>query len=277
MDIAITRRYYKTFSTASAAQAETWTDTNSNSTCDNGEPYTNANNNNTWDRDGGNAGQGGARDITVYNVTVNYAHMFPLWKFIGASGTQTLKATTVLANQPMVRRPRCRRDDEELLVRILNPLRRLSCLLHQIARDRSAIAIVEFAVALPFLLVTMLSLTELTNFTIVRMRVGQLALQVADNASRMDASPTGGTGNPQATETDINDLDRRGPAGEKSRYLYPRPRHSLQLEATANPILQEPSSSAAALPWRQILGFDLGRAGRYRTQRHGSPAGRHHA
>ncbi|MCH4150529.1 MAG: pilus assembly protein [Sphingobium sp.] len=99
-DIAITRRYYKTFSTASAAQAETWTDTNSNSTCDNGEPYTDANNNNTWDRDGGNAGQGGARDITVYNVTVNYAHMFPLWKFIGASGTQTLKATTVLANQP---------------------------------------------------------------------------------------------------------------------------------------------------------------------------------
>jgi Flp pilus assembly protein TadG len=99
-DITITRRYYKTFSTASAAQAETWTDTNSNSTCDNGEPYTDANNNNTWDRDGGNAGQGGARDITVYNVTVNYAHMFPLWKFIGASGTQTLKATTVLANQP---------------------------------------------------------------------------------------------------------------------------------------------------------------------------------
>ena len=99
-DIAITRRYYKTFSTASAAQAETWTDTNSNSTCDNGEPYTDANNNHTWDRDGGNAGQGGARDITVYNVTVNYAHMFPLWKFIGASGTQTLKATTVLANQP---------------------------------------------------------------------------------------------------------------------------------------------------------------------------------
>lgn len=99
-DITITRRYYKTFSTASAALAETWTDTNTNGTCDNGEPYSDANNNSTWDRDGGNSGQGGARDITVYNVTVSYAHMFPLWKLLGTSGTQTVKATTVLANQP---------------------------------------------------------------------------------------------------------------------------------------------------------------------------------
>lgn len=99
-DIAITRRYYKTFSTAAAAQAETWTDTNANGICDNGEPYTDANNNSVWDKDGGNAGQGGARDITVYDVTVTYPHMFPLWKFLGRSSISTVKATTVLANQP---------------------------------------------------------------------------------------------------------------------------------------------------------------------------------
>ncbi len=99
-DIAISRRYYKTFSSAAAAQAETWTDTNSNATCDNGEPYSDANNNSTWDRDGGNSGQGGAKDITVYNVTVTYPHMFPLWKILGRSSTNIVKATTVLANQP---------------------------------------------------------------------------------------------------------------------------------------------------------------------------------
>lgn len=99
-DIAITRRYYKTFSTAAAAQAETYTDTNGNSTCDNGEPYTDANNNSVWDRDGGNAGQGAARDITVYNITVTYPHMLPLWKMLGTNSINTVKATTVVANQP---------------------------------------------------------------------------------------------------------------------------------------------------------------------------------
>lgn len=99
-DITISRRYYKTFSTAAAAQAETWTDTNGNGRCDNGEPYSDANNNNTWDSDGGNSGQGGAKDITVYNVSVTYPHMFPLWKLLGTSSNQTVNATTVLANQP---------------------------------------------------------------------------------------------------------------------------------------------------------------------------------
>lgn len=99
-DITITRRYYKTFSTASAAQAETWTDTNTNNTCDNGEPYSDANNNSVWDRDGGNSGQGAARDITVYNITVTYPHLLPLWKILGTSSMNTVRATTVMANQP---------------------------------------------------------------------------------------------------------------------------------------------------------------------------------
>jgi len=101
-----TRRFYKTFSTAAAAQAEIWTDTNSNGTCDGpsgatpGEPYQDANNNNTWDRDGGAEGQGGAKDATLYTVTVTYQRMFPLYKLIGLSNTTTVKAATILKNQP---------------------------------------------------------------------------------------------------------------------------------------------------------------------------------
>lgn len=95
-----TRRYYRTFAAAAAAQAETWTDTNHNLTCDGGEPYQDANLNSTWDKDGGNSGQGGAKDRTLYTVTISYPRFWPLWKFIGVSDTTKLTASTVLINQP---------------------------------------------------------------------------------------------------------------------------------------------------------------------------------
>lgn len=98
--ITITRRFYRTFSDAAAARAETWTDTNSNGTCDAGEPYEDANRNNTWDRDGGNAGQGGAKDATLYTVTASYPRIFPLYNLVGGSRTTTITASTVLRNQP---------------------------------------------------------------------------------------------------------------------------------------------------------------------------------
>lgn len=98
--ITISRRFYRTFSEAAAARAETWTDTNSNGTCDAGEPYEDANRNNTWDRDGGNAGQGGAKDATLYTVTATYPRIFPLYNLVGGSRTTTITASTVLRNQP---------------------------------------------------------------------------------------------------------------------------------------------------------------------------------
>jgi Flp pilus assembly protein TadG len=126
-NVQITRRFYRTFSTAAAAQAELFTDTNANGTCDNNEPYTDANRNNTWDADGADAGQGGARDVTVFKVVTTYPSMFPtrhLINFVSqlfvapdkqfvknahnvsdASlatplGTTTITAQTVLGNQP---------------------------------------------------------------------------------------------------------------------------------------------------------------------------------
>ncbi|MES2451217.1 MAG: TadE/TadG family type IV pilus assembly protein [Pseudomonadota bacterium] len=98
--IDIKRRYYRTFSSAAAAQAEAWTDTNENGICDDGEPYQDDNNNNVWDPDGGNAGQGGAKDRTVYTVTMTYPRFFPLYKMIGGSNTTKISASTVLQNQP---------------------------------------------------------------------------------------------------------------------------------------------------------------------------------
>lgn len=98
--ITFNRRFYRTFAAASAAKPENWTDTNGNGVCDNGEPYVDANNNNSWDADGGDAGQGGAQDKTIYTVTVTYPHMLPVMNFIGLGKNVTLVAKTVLQNQP---------------------------------------------------------------------------------------------------------------------------------------------------------------------------------
>lgn len=98
--IVFNRRFYRTFALAQQAQAETWTDSNHNGTCDNGEGYQDNNANGVWDSDGGDAGQGGAKDRTVYTVTVSYQHLFPMWKMIGLPSLQTMTARTVLENQP---------------------------------------------------------------------------------------------------------------------------------------------------------------------------------
>lgn len=104
--VSVTRRFYKTFAKAAAAQAETFTDSAVGSSfrdgkCNNGEPYVDANNNNRFDRDGGDSvDNAGARDNVVYTVNIKYPRMFPLDKLVGGSGTTSLTATTVMSNQP---------------------------------------------------------------------------------------------------------------------------------------------------------------------------------
>ena len=98
--VTFKRRYYRSFSQAAAAQAEIWTDLDANGKCDHGEPFVDTNENNVWDRDGGNAGQGGAKDAIVYTVAMQYPRLFPLDGFIGLSSTINLDATTILRNQP---------------------------------------------------------------------------------------------------------------------------------------------------------------------------------
>jgi hypothetical protein len=105
-NVTFVRRFYRSYTKAASKTAEPFVDTNLNGTCDGpaglipGEAYTDSNNNGVWDKDGGDAGQGGARDIVVYTVTVSYPRIFPADKLIGGSGTTTLAASTILSNQP---------------------------------------------------------------------------------------------------------------------------------------------------------------------------------
>lgn len=98
--IDIKRRFYRNFSEAAAAKPEPFSDTNKNDTCDAGEPFQDNNNNNTWDRDGGDAGQGGARDAVVYTVEMTYKPTLPIYNFLGGSRETKVEAATVLRNQP---------------------------------------------------------------------------------------------------------------------------------------------------------------------------------
>ena len=61
--------------------------------------YVDTNNDNVWN-DGALAGQGGAQDVVLYTVKVDYPSVFPVPGVAALTGTQTLTATTVLRNQP---------------------------------------------------------------------------------------------------------------------------------------------------------------------------------
>ncbi|WP_332810553.1 TadE/TadG family type IV pilus assembly protein [Sphingomonas sp.] len=97
-NITITRRNFRSFAAATNVM-EQYTDTNNNGTCDNNEPYDDDNRNGTRDQ-AGTSGQGGAKDAVLYTVVATYPRMFPLAGMIGVAPTTTVKASTILSNQP---------------------------------------------------------------------------------------------------------------------------------------------------------------------------------
>lgn len=64
------------------------------------ERYFDVNENGKWDADRGKDGIGGARDAVLYTAVVTYPRMFPMYGLIGLPQDVTLKASTVLRNQP---------------------------------------------------------------------------------------------------------------------------------------------------------------------------------
>jgi len=100
--ISSTRRYYKTFSDAALARAETVIEppTDVNLRCDPGESFMDANNNGVWDADGGSDGQGGAKDVVIIKFKVSYPRLFPMAGLIGLPDNVELQSNSILANQP---------------------------------------------------------------------------------------------------------------------------------------------------------------------------------
>ena len=87
-----------------------------------------------------------------------------------------------------------------------HPLRRLVRFLGGIARDGSATSAVELGLALPFLMGLALTGTEVVSLALIHVKLNQLAITVADNASR--AKQTQVNGAPQFREYDVNQVFR---------------------------------------------------------------------
>ena len=72
-----------------------------------------------------------------------------------------------------------------------------------LGRDIRAVSIVEFAVTLPLLLFGTLGGLETANLVATHMRVNQIAIALADNASRMKQQTVSGA--PKVREYDVNE------------------------------------------------------------------------
>jgi hypothetical protein len=83
------------------------------------------------------------------------------------------------------------------------PLRRF---LAALRADNRAVTIIEFAFAMPLLLMTFLGGMEVVNLVLVNTRVNQIALALADNSSRMKQETVGGA--PRIREYDVNQAFR---------------------------------------------------------------------
>ncbi len=96
--VTFTRKNYAEFS--KIGKPEDYTDTNNNGKRDPGECFTDMNGNTLWDSDMGKSGLGGADDVVVYTVSINYTQLFAIGVFWGLPATQKINSTTILQNQP---------------------------------------------------------------------------------------------------------------------------------------------------------------------------------
>lgn len=79
---------------------EPLTDKNGNGVWDTGECFEDMNGTGSWEADRGSAGNGGAEDVVLYQASMKFDRILPVWKMMGQSQNTTLSASTVLRNQP---------------------------------------------------------------------------------------------------------------------------------------------------------------------------------
>lgn len=133
----------------------------------------------------------------------------------------------------------------------VSPLsRRLMRRLRALREDKSGIALVEFAAAAPFMLGIFLTATEITNYTIVKMRVSQVALQIADNGSRIGTESL--LTSPQISETDINDLLTGAGAQASGLDLYT---HGRVIVSSLEPVANPNTTSKFMIRWQRCRGL----------------------
>ncbi len=132
----------------------------------------------------------------------------------------------------------------------------------RLRRSRSGVAMTEFALGAPFLLGAGLWGVEIANLAATQMKIGQLAIHIADNASRIGDTST--LEDRKIYESDINDvLIGAGIQGGNRMALYTRGRvivSSLEMfdEAThcidGNCPSGSPAQGAQFIHWQRCDG-----------------------
>ncbi len=186
------------------SRPEKWNDKNKNGTCDASETYTDENKSGHWEPDVGKDGNGGANDTD---------------RLHGRSDLQAALHDPLRAREVDRNQDRSLGGQEEPAVRIAGPntaplrgparegKRRLSCrrLLAALWANRSGVAMIEFALVLPVLMALGMYGLEIAYMASVDMQISQIAVSVADNASRMEQTNNSGV-TPTVTEADIDSV-----------------------------------------------------------------------
>lgn len=81
-------------------RAERFNDQNGNGDCDSGESYIDENRSGDWEREIGRAGNGGASDVVVYTVEVEFQPVFRVPLMPEQWGRKVLTASAIKKNQP---------------------------------------------------------------------------------------------------------------------------------------------------------------------------------
>ncbi len=124
---------------------------------------------------------------------------------------------------------------------------RLRRFLGRIAKSTSAVSAVELGLALPFLMGLTLSGVEVVNLALIHVRLNQLAITVADNASR--AKQTQVNGAPQFREYDVNQVFRAAALQSEDLQIPTRGRIILSS-------LQVNSSGGQWIAWQRCWGLN---------------------
>lgn len=122
----------------------------------------------------------------------------------------------------------------------------------------SGMAVVEFALCLPVVVSIAMAGGELTNYTITKMRMSQIALQVADNASRIGSGSL--LSAKQISEAQINDLLTGAGLQSRALDLYGNGRVIIySLEPVANPN----TTNKFKIRWKRCQGTKTTYTGSY--------------
>jgi Flp pilus assembly protein TadG len=140
-------------------------------------------------------------------------------------------------------------------------IHRLGRLLGRLYRDTAAISAVEFAMVAPLMMTLGLGTIELANMAVTYMRVNQVAIAVADNASRVKQSS--GSSSAVIREVDINDLFAQVDLVYPGLGIYTNGRVILSS-------LEQNSSGGQWIHWQRCKGSLTTAVSKYGTQGTGS-------